>query len=67
MTVKSLPASGSSLMDDADTRCDFLLQGTSSNPHVVLGLQIEPETRFHLKKQAKAQCRIGRSRAYTAD
>lgn len=54
-------------MKDSDARRDFRLQGAGRDPHVVLGLQVQPEAGLHTEEEAKAQCRIGRNRAVAVD
>ncbi|HEY8708920.1 MAG TPA: hypothetical protein VIM34_13090, partial [Burkholderiaceae bacterium] len=40
-------------MECADPRRDLRAQFTIGNPHVVLRLQIQPETRLHPEEEAK--------------
>jgi hypothetical protein len=46
---------------------DFVGQGARRHTHVVLGLQVHPEPRRHVKKQAKPQCRVRSDRPISVD
>lgn len=54
-------------MKNSYTRRDLRLQGAGRDPHVVLGLQVQPKAWLHAEVQAEAKCRIGRNRAVAVD
>src|SRR6218665_3027630 len=53
---------GGMMMENTNPERDFLAHGTCRDAHVVLRLQIHPESRLHVEKQTEPQSRISSDR-----
>src|SRR6218665_3940277 len=53
---------GGMMMENTNPERDFFSPGTCRDAHVVLRLQIHPESRLHVEKQTEPQSRISSDR-----